>query len=174
MIKVIDNFIPEDEWNQIKAIVMLPHNAFPWAFAPETIQEPLLKVDPLDGYQFVHTLYNIDRGGIDSQSYSLFDIVQQKLGVKRLDRIKLNLNPKTFFHRKSGFHTDQRNSDDPQHQKTAVFYLNTNDGYTEFEDGSKVDSRANRMVIFDSQIMHRGTTCTNQKTRVVINFNYET
>ena len=29
MIKVIDNFIPEDEWNQIKAIVMLPHNAFP-------------------------------------------------------------------------------------------------------------------------------------------------
>ena len=109
--QVIDNFLPEYHFRQISNIILGVE--FPWYFNDSAVR----RGD--GGYQFVHTLYNIDRGGIDSQSYSLFDIVQQKLGVKRLDRIKLNLNPKTFFHRKSGFHTDQRNSDDPQHQKIS-------------------------------------------------------
>ena len=116
--QVIDNFLPEYHFRQISNIILGVE--FPWYFNDSAVR----RGD--GGYQFVHTLYNIDRGGIDSQSYSLFDIVQQKLGVKRLDRIKMNLNTRTFFHRKTGFHTDQRNSDAPQHQKTAVFYLKTN------------------------------------------------
>ena len=59
MIKVIDDFMPEDEWTQMGDVVMLPHNAFPWNFAPQTVQEHLMKVDPLDAYQFVHTPYTI-------------------------------------------------------------------------------------------------------------------
>ena len=31
---------------------------------------------------------------------------------------------------------------------TAVYYINTNDGYTCFEDGERVGSVANRMVVF--------------------------
>ena len=50
-------------------------------------------------------------------------------------RLKINLNPtahKVFEH---GYHTDL-----PIVSNTALFYLNTNDGYTAFETGTKVDS----------------------------------
>ena len=45
-------------------------------------------------------------------------------------------------------------------------------GYTSFEDGTKVESVENRFVTFDSDIKHSGTTCTNQKVRLVLNINY--
>ena len=50
--------------------------------------------------------------------------------------------------------------------------MNTNNGYTEFEDGTKVESVANRFVSFPEKMKHRGTSCTDKKTRIVININY--
>ena len=44
--------------------------------------------------------------------------------------------------------------------------------YTLFEDGTKVQSKENRVVIFDSQMRHAGIPCTDEKRRVVINFNF--
>ena len=32
---------------------------------------------------------------------------------------------------------------------------------------------ANRMVIFDSNLEHQGVTCTDEKRRVIVNFNYD-
>ena len=56
--------------------------------------------------------------------------------------------------------------------KTAVFYVTTNNGYTEFEDGTKVESVENRIVFFDGSRLHNSSTCTDQKIRVVISVNY--
>ena len=56
--------------------------------------------------------------------------------------------------------------------KTGILYLNTNDGYTEFEDGKIVNSVANRFVEFPSNILHRGVSQTDTEWRSVINFNY--
>ena len=56
--------------------------------------------------------------------------------------------------------------------KTAVFYVNTNNGYTEFEDGTKVESVENRIVFFDGSKPHNSSTCTDQKIRVVVSINY--
>ena len=167
--QVIDNFLPQYQFKQLQSLIL--HYTFPWFYSNQ-----ILSGD--DEYQFFHTIYNIANGHdivIDTEYYSLFDFVQQKLGVKRLDRIKINLNPKTFFHRKGGYHTDQRklNEPVPQHQKTAVLYLNTNNGWTEFKKGGKVKSVANRIVIFDSNLEHTGVTCTNEKRRVIVNFNYD-
>jgi len=39
---------------------------------------------------------------------------------------------------------------------------------------AKLDSLKNRIVIFDSNLEHTGTSCTNQFGRLVINFNYFT
>ena len=55
---------------------------------------------------------------------------------------------------------------------TSIFYVNTNDGYTMFEDGTKVESVANRMLSFPANMKHTGTSCTNIQTRILINFNY--
>ena len=56
--------------------------------------------------------------------------------------------------------------------KTAIYYVNSNDGYTKFETGEIVESVGNRLVIFDGRTKHCGSTHTNQKYRIVINFNY--
>jgi hypothetical protein len=56
--------------------------------------------------------------------------------------------------------------------KTAIFYINTNNGYTEFNDGTKVDSVENRMLIFPSKLSHRAVAQTDEDQRIVINFNY--
>ena len=106
--------------------------------------------------------------GPDSQFF-LMEIFLRRLGVRDLYRIKANLNPRTFFHRKTGYHVDLEESGPHQ---TAVYYVNSNNGYTEFKKGGKVKSVANRMVIFDSKLEHQGVTTTDQKARVVINFNY--
>ena len=55
---------------------------------------------------------------------------------------------------------------------TSILYLNTNNGYTAFEDGTKIPSVANTFVSFPSGMKHTRTTCTDVKFRGVINFNY--
>ena len=65
-------------------------------------------------------------------------------------------------------HTDT----DLKSHKTSVFYVNTNNGGTIFQNGKKTKSKANRLVEFDSHQKHAAVDCTDQKVRVVINFNY--
>ena len=51
--------------------------------------------------------------------------------------------------------------------------MNTNNGYTLFEDGTKVDSIANRMVVFDGNTKHTGSTHTDDdRFRFVLNINF--
>ena len=51
--------------------------------------------------------------------------------------------------------------------------MNTNNGWTEFKSGIKVNSIANRMLIFDSKYEHVGVTSTDSNRRVVLNFNFK-
>ena len=60
---------------------------------------------------------------------------------------------------------------DEPHQ-AAIYYINTNNGYTKLEDGTKVSSIANRMLFFDGSKNHQSTNCTDEKIRLNINFNY--
>ena len=170
--KVIDDFLPDYHFDQIKKIMMGTEistdpfdDHFPWYYNPCVTRVG-------DGrFQFTHSFYQIENSiPVSSEYYSLFNIVQQKLGVKKLRRIKANLNPGTFFHRKSDWHIDF-----PARPggKTSILYMNTNNGWTEFKKGGKVKSVANRLVTFDSGLEHQGVTCTDEKIRVVINFNYE-
>ena len=52
-----------------------------------------------------------------------------------------------------------------------MFSINTNDGGT-ILSGNKIDSIENRVVLFDGNKPHSSSTCTNQKARFNINFNY--
>ncbi len=184
MIKVIDDFMPEDEWTRMRDMVMIPHNAFPWNFAPDTVQDHLLKVDPLDAYQFVHTPYtvmtyvdnhNIPHGtgepvfNMASFKFFLPILNNSKLNCRVLIKMKLNLNPRRSTIMEHGFHVDN----DLPKAKTAVLYFNDNNGYTKFEKtGEKVYSKENRIVIFDNNLKHTGTTCTDTNRRVVMNINF--
>ena len=41
-----------------------------------------------------------------------------------------------------------------------------------FKEGGKVESIENRLILFDSQTQHAGTSCTDKRKRVVLNINY--
>jgi len=61
---------------------------------------------------------------------------------------------------------------DKDNIKTSIYYFNTNNGYTLFKDGKKIDSVQNRLITFPSSMEHTGTTCTDQPFRLVLNMNY--
>ena len=89
--------------------------------------------------------------------------------------MKLNLQPRTDKIVKGLFHVDmdgEMNIETMKTWTTSIFYINSNNGYTEFESGEKIESIENRMVEFQSTLKHRGTTCTDEQTRTVINFNF--
>ena len=52
------------------------------------------------------------------------------------------------------------------------FILNTCNGYTKLEDGTKVFSVENRALFFDSYTPHCSTSCTDKLYRSNININY--
>ena len=94
-----------------------------------------------------------------------------KLDVRSWVRIKSNLRPRVFTTVHTHFHTDFPS---PKYDglTTSIFYANTCNGYTEFDDGTKVESVANRLLSFPYDAMHRGIACTDEPCRIVINFNY--
>ena len=60
----------------------------------------------------------------------------------------------------------------PNDLKTAILYLNTNNGYTQFAS-RKVSSVANRLVVFKADESHFGTTNScDAPYRLVLNLNY--
>ena len=83
-------------------------------------------------------------------------------------RIKANVHARTHKIIEHGLHIDFQHPE----METAIYYVNTNNGYTMFENGTKVESVANRLVVFPTEMFHSGTTCTDEPRRVVINFNY--
>ena len=129
--------------------------------------------DSKDCYQFIHTFFSagwplLSNGR--SESCYILDPLLKRLNPYYLLRIKANLRPKSHRIIHSQFHIDLGENTG---QKTAIYYLNTNNGYTLFERGStRVDSIANRLVIFDGSERHCGTSCTDQKLRMVLNINY--
>ena len=69
----------------------------------------------------------------------------------------------------SGRSSINTNSND----KVAVFFINTNDGYLEFEDGNKVPSVENRIVVFDTNLKYKTVETDDDTRRVAINFTFE-
>ena len=153
--QVIDNFLSEDEFKNLRSYIS--STSFPWYFGLVTTDSKTA--------QFVHTFYANDA---PTSTWPHVEFFRLRLNMASLVRIKVNLNPRTETVQvhNDAFHTDYPDI------TTAVYYLNTCDGYTLFEDGTKVNSVENRIVIFDSNMRHTGTSCTNESGRLVMNINY--
>ena len=170
--KIEDNCLSLDNFKKITDLI-LGNKSFqiPWYWNPlidydNEIENPVK-------FQFIHIFY--DNSPLYVSPYmeplnSILDILQPV----SVYRIKANLLTKTSNIIENKFHIDMNDIPDEKIKQwtTSIFYVNTNDGYTEFEDGTKVESVANRMVTFPTNLKHRGTSCTNEKRRVAINFNY--
>ena len=168
-VTLIDNFLDDKSFLEIHDKIM--NDAFPWFWLGTKPgsgywSESTVHDNEQQNYQFTHVFYSDNQ--VRSEYYNVLSPILNKLDCRGVNRIKANLNPfKGDSIRENELHTD--NSWTPF---TAIYYLNTNDGYTVFEDGTQIESIKNRILIFKTSLKHTGTNCTDQKRRVVINFNY--
>ncbi len=142
---------------------------FPWFFN-DAVVDRSSRLDSLNDFQFTHNFYKENQ--ISSQFFQLIQPFFRVLDIACLLRVKANLQMKTEVRFFPGFHVDQVML---RRTKSAVFYLNTNDGVTRMKiDGEMRDINTvrNRLLIFDNLIEHSGSTCTDQKYRCVLNFNF--
>ena len=163
--KVVDNFLPEEHFRLAQSLIM--DYGFPWMWN-DSVTKQVGQSDP-EEFQFIHKFYD-PLCGVMSSYPRWKDIIKpfaDYMNPVSLMRIKANLNVATPEYITREFHTDF-----DVKCTTAIAYINNNNGYTLFEDGTKVQSKENRVVIFNSQMRHAGIPCTDEKRRVVINFNF--
>lgn len=157
--KIIDNFLPVDELKKIQQLCF-GEPQIEWTFN-DHVNRPGSE-EPYD-FQFTHTFF---WQGNENNTLFLLRPILEILNPSALVRIKANLQTRTPEIIVNGYHYDHPAYDG----KIAIFYVNTNNGYTMFDDGTMIESIENRMLIFNGNISHTGTTCTDQKVRCVINF----
>jgi len=164
-LKIIPNFLNSRDFLNIKKTLLSTN--FAWYYHSLVLLPDGKDIQYSDvDFQFVHSFYL--NYSSNSPYMELLNPVLQKLNPIALVKIKANLITRTNEIVEHGMHTDIPNVK----CTTSILYINTCDGYTKFETGEKVFSEENKLVTFPSNLKHTGTTCTDQKCRVVINLNY--
>ena len=188
MINLHDDYLTKVEFGQLREEVFF--GGIPWYYNEQKVKE--VEEDDFNNYQFTHVFYEMNSDArifTRSEKFPLMLPILSRLSIIGIYRIKANLEPlkvgldiwidesKKVSNEVSGvdryysqFHTDN----DCDSMTTAIFYMNTCDGYTEFEDGTKVECRANRFITFPSSLKHRGVSQLDSRFKCVINFNYFT
>ena len=166
----IDNFLGKKEFDELQKLLM--SSEMPWYYCPGIDYK-----DDENKFQFFYIFYD------PHYPFLLFDKLEPIISTiipTAIVRIKANLITRTpkiveneYHHDISSFDDENRKTIFPEKLKqltTSIFYVNNNNGYTIFEDGTKVESVANRLVTFPANMKHTGTSCSDEKIRIVINF----
>jgi len=162
----IKNVLSDEHFKQLTDIIM--SDKFPWFYQNHVVHSHQSNTEEKYQIQFVHKFHessNIVTGPeLWNMLFPIFAVLQPHTFL----RVKANNIPGQNEIVTHGMHCDVS----VPLSYTAIFYCNTNNGYTEFKDGDKVFSEANSMVIFPSYMEHTGSTCTDTRCRVNININF--
>ena len=166
--EIIDNFLSPEEFEQLRSIVMDKNPIYQqnigWFYNSFVANEN--EVQDFKYFYMQHLVYLVNI--ISPPVYEKLIPVFEKLDIKVLSRIKCNLFPNS-----EKVHEHEMHSDTDYSHMAAVLYINTCNGYTKLqEDGTKIDSVANRILIFDGSKPHCSTTTNDPTARFTINYNY--
>ena len=190
--EVIDNFLDEEYFNSLVTLFTDKDKKgnfnMPWFFQDDygiSMTEELPYDQEKYPYPFfmIHHFYNnhVPKNHFFNNIIPLLDSLGRHNGVNPprvgsgygttdgvcLIRAKGNLYPNTKI-----LHEHPMHGDLPFPHSAAILSLNTCDGYTKLKDGTKIDSVANRILLFDASNEHCSTTTTNVSARINININY--
>ena len=195
--KVIDNYLPESHfnnlvenlvWNGNFPMHLIKNVAYDGCDAPKNHsykQNPVSKLfestfsadkkkkeDYRDWYasHLVYqapTLYDVSKDYISNLQNIFVDKLIKEESSPALLRIKVN-----FYASSDRVYEHSPHVDYPFKSRGAILSLNTCDGFTRLYDGTKVDSVANRLLLFDPTNLHNSSTTTTVGGRWNININY--
>lgn len=178
-IQIIDNVLSEESLKELQALAVgygsVPYN-YSDAAVPQYEQDKhshLAHISedlPYGHHHFVHKIFESSLR-LESSILPVLEPILDYLAPVAIFRVKMNMNMPTKEHRLGGWHTDF-DSKSTNGAFTAVFYVTSNNGYTLLEDGTKIDSVENRLVVFPSNVIHSGVSQTDDSPRCVININY--
>jgi len=158
--QVFDNYFPPDYFYGLKNKVM--EENFKWTFGTKLNDN---QTNNNDTY-FVQNIYQ-NHIPLTFLWEDIAYILDKHLHATGVLRAKANLYLKTPEIVEHAKHVD---FDIPH--KGAIIYLNTCDGFTRLDDGTKIESVENRLLLFDSSKLHNSTSTTNAIGRYNININY--
>ena len=184
--EVIDNFLPEDEFRPFAYYAMTN-----FMYCP---MDALVHPDESDGsilnfgdirpgtdpshLMFVANLYlrmnkQVELSDFYITQQNTIEQLEKHLNVKRWWRLRINCTTIQPHQKVSRYHEDYTEKYYAS-TKSAILYLNSNNGGTKFEEtGEVVQSKANRLVRFPTNTSHAAVCQTDAKLRFVMNMNYE-
>jgi hypothetical protein len=177
--RVVDQAAPG--FAELQSRILEP--GFPWHYARATREDDGEENPWLRGW--VHMVYDHGKWYSHDGEFILKQIVAMMGAVAEpivnIYRIRIVLNTITDRPYLSGAHVDF-----VWPHKTALLYINDADGDTviyeelcesgrpqTFTVAEQIAPAANRLVLFDGQRFHTGTTPTRTARRVVLNVNYD-
>ena len=182
MIEIRDDFLPYNIFEKLKEDIVY-NSSFPWFLnkvldiSTEGSYIGRTNCQDEDNRQFCYLFYKTDQDKLSTRPHMGRELEKVIPLIQNYEfshnqkyyllHVKANLNVRAPENLEHGFHRDH-----PWNGKTSVFYLNDNDGYTKFQNGQVVKSKANRAVIFDSPELHTGSTPTDAYGRYVVNLNW--
>ena len=173
-VKIIDNALPVQTFELVKRNLFF-NSQLNLHVQSEVSGHGVDDENNLDNWCLYHSFYNEGKPNNDEfydllnifGKYLTFNLNGKTYSHKAIIRIKANCYPSTHTIIHHNNHQDY-----PFPHKGAIFYLNTNNGLTILDDTHEIKSVENRLLIFDSSKIHRSTTCTDDKVRMNVNFNY--
>lgn len=161
-VNIYKNFLDQNFFLDLKNTIT--NEDFPWRFRKK------LTIGNKTNETFYFTFSFFNELNVNSDLYYKFIIpILKQLNCLAPIQIRANLNL-SKNNTSSDWHIDY-----PVLCKTAILYLNNCNGKTELQLKDKIktiESEENKIVIFDSNIKHRGVIQTDTQTRYLINFNY--
>lgn len=168
----IDNFLPDDLFENYQRFMLYGEGksefvGMPW-FYRGNVSDRL----DTEGYLFGNDIYN--RGDIPNlKLFTELGIpIISRLPMDSLIRIKVNCHPRQTIKGSENYPMSTFHVDTIREHTVAILSMNTCNGYTEFEDGTKLESIANSCVVFSGDIKHRSVGQTDENIRVNFNINF--
>ena len=158
--KTINNFLDKDHFAKLQATIF--NLEFPWRRRED------MNYTSNNRIYFTHCFYNNMEENSPHFKSIIKPILEKLNGIAPIE-VRSNMFISKLF-TKSEFHMDYKVK-----AKTAILYLNDCDGGTEIKVNNKIkfiQAKANKILIFDTSVLHRAVSSVETPIRYIINLNY--
>ena len=144
-VQIFNNFLDQEVFLEIKKFIMSPRCQ--WRYVNYIAHKDGRDNDN-DGY-FVHSFKDCHPQTFEdrypeSPHFPLISKILDKIKYQNILRIRSSLYPRRDVQKPDPFHIDYNFP-----HKVCIFYVNTNNGYTMFENGEKNPSVEYQLATFD-------------------------